>query len=51
MFTNGAGGISHYIFVNEYLDMKNHRGAFPTACQELRNYQMKYGRHRPWRKS
>ena len=29
---NGVGGISHYIFVNGYLDMKNHRGDFPPSC-------------------
>jgi len=31
--------------------MKNHRGAFLAACQKLRNCQIKYGRHRSWRKS
>jgi len=32
---NGVGGISHYIFVSGYLNMKNHRGAF---LAHARNY-------------
>jgi len=43
---NGVGRISHYIFVIGYLDMKNHRGAFPPPRQKLRDCQIKYGRRR-----